>query len=212
LRCIQATGFEGISGRLSLFFDSRGSHPYDPPAMVSERLPVHIDPVRCADQSRKFSGSISLAKMDRLQGLIVSDSGNAQVTIEGGTDLEGQRYIGGRISTEVVMACQRCLESVDYPIETQFCLAPINDEAELEQLSSQYEPLLFDGQPLYLQDLLEDEIILALPPVALHPKGECEQWEGAQQYEGDVGEEIATPQAEEKKSENPFELLRKLKQ
>ncbi len=183
-------------------------HPYDPPAMVSERLPVHIDPIRCAEQGRVFKGDVKLSVMKRALELLVSDQGEVAVSLEGGVDLEGRPYLEGKLTTEVVMECQRCLEPVSYPIDTSFSLAPVEAEGEIELLPSHYEPLMMEGHSLFLQELLEDELILALPAVALHPTGTCSpQWTGDNQED----EVEAPPLVDEEQRENPFAVLRDLK-
>ena len=73
-----------------------------------------------------------------------------------------------------------------------------------EELSPEYEPLFVEDEPLHLADIVEDELILALPAVAMHPESECT---GAQHPSRD-GEEESQP-AEAKP--NPFAVLAKLK-
>ena len=176
--------------------------------MVSERLPVHIDPIRIAEHKRAFAGTIPLAEMVRATALLLSDEGDIDVEIEGGIDLEGRPYIKGRLVTGVVMECQRCLEPVQCSIDANFSLAPVESEAEMDLLPSHYEPLLWGGSPLYLQEVLEDELILALPAIANHPDGSCgQQWLGRQEDEDGPAE----PQPPSETKESPFALLRTLK-
>ena len=142
--------------------------------MYSERLPVHVDPLRMVEARRVLHGSIALAEMARLLGSVVRADGEVAVSLEFGTDVEGIRYLQGRLRAVVGLECQRCLETMDFPIDSQFALALVRSMAEAENLPSHYEPLLLDGEPLFLRDVIEDELLLALPIVAKHPTGECE--------------------------------------
>lgn len=141
--------------------------------MFSERLPVHIDPIRMADTRRLLQGSIALSEMARLAESLQDTDGEVRVSLEFGTDSEGIRFMRGHIQAEVSLECQRCLETMRYPIDSEFSLGIVPDAGEAEALPSHYEPLLVGNEPLFLRDIIEDELLLALPIVAMHPPEDC---------------------------------------
>lgn len=141
--------------------------------MFNERLPVHIDPIRMAETRRLLQGHIALAEMARLGEALQDTDGVVTVSMEFGTDSEGIRFMRGRIQAEVSLECQRCLETMRYPIYSEFALAMVRSVAEAEALPSHYEPLLVEGEPLFLRDIIEDELLLALPIVPMHVPEEC---------------------------------------
>jgi uncharacterized protein len=141
--------------------------------MFSERLPVHIDPIRMADTRRLLEGRIALAEMARLGESLQDSAGEVAVSLEFGTDKEGIRFMRGRIRAEVSLECQRCLETMRFPIDSEFALALVRSTVEAEALPSHYEPLLVEGEPLFLRDIIEDELLLALPIVPMHAPDEC---------------------------------------
>ena len=49
----------------------------------------------------------------------------------------------------------------------------VNSEAELEALDEEDDGLICSEDQLLLADLLEDDLILSLPMVSRHAKGEC---------------------------------------
>ncbi len=174
--------------------------------MCEGRLPVHVDPIRMAETGRILEGTMALSRMDRLaEALIFKPEGDASVRLEFGVDEQGIRNLLLRIKTELVLECQRCLEPMSFPIDTQMQLAMVTSQGEAEMLPSDYEPLLVGDEPLYLQDLVEDELLLSLPIVPRHPTDECPAG-GAAQRSGDE-----MPQQDEKPKDNPFAKLADLK-
>lgn len=175
--------------------------------MFDERLPVHIDPLRMAETGRLLEGGYSIAELDRLHDLLLERSGEVVVSLEFGIDAEGVRYMKGQLQTEVVLECQRCLQPMQAPIDASFALGLVRNIDAAEQLPSHYEPLLVESDALFLRDIIEDELLLALPLVAKHDESQCvdvnqRAAEVAQHNDYDSGES---------KKDNPFAALAALK-
>ena len=81
------------------------------------------------------------------------------------------------MQTEIELICQRCLGPLRLPLRVAVSLALIRAESEPEfaRLPSQREPLLAAGADLAVADLVEDELLLALPQIPRHRDArECE--------------------------------------
>ena len=174
--------------------------------MFDERLPVHIDSFRMAEASRLFDGEYSISELDRMHDLLLDRSGKVAVSLEFGIDSEGIRYMKGRLQTEVTLECQRCLQAMKAPIDASFALGLVRTIDKAEQLPSHYEPLLVESDELFLRDVIEDELLLALPIVAFHEE-ECidvnqQAADAAQHNDDDSGESSKA---------NPFAALAALK-
>ena len=174
--------------------------------MFNERLPVHIDPLRMADTRRLLQGQIALAEMARLGESLQDSDGEVTISLEFGTDNEGIRFMRGRIQAEVSLECQRCLETMRFPIDSEFALALVRSTVEAESLPSHYEPLLVEGEPLFLRDIIEDELLLALPIVAMHPPEECRIETSSKPEAGETHNDTG-----EAGKANPFSVLADLK-
>ena len=173
--------------------------------MFDERLPVHIDPLRMAEAGRLFEGGYALEEMDRLHDSLLDGSGKVTVSLEFGIDAEGIRYMKGRLQTELTLECQRCLRAMQHQIDAEFALGLVRSNEAAELLPSHYEPLLVESDALFLRDIIEDELLLALPLVAMHD--ECidvnaQAAETAQRNDNERGES---------KKANPFAALAALK-
>lgn len=140
---------------------------------MSTPLPNKIDPRKLAAANARLRGAIPLPSMTRLASLLRSSEGQVAVTLEAGTK-ENQNYIVGHLETDIKMTCQRCMESVALPLALDFGLALVNSEAQMVNLSDDYEPLLVSEGTVLLSDLVEDELILALPLIPVHADiGQC---------------------------------------
>ena len=99
------------------------------------------------------------------------------------------------------LTCQRTLEVFGLPVHVDAKLGLITREADEAALPSDYEPLLTTDGQINPAEVIEDELILALPVVPLKPGAEdaSSAWAGTDKMPDDDGEE------------NPFAALKKMK-
>lgn len=198
-------------------------------------LPDHIDVLRLAKQGSKLVGKQSLEKMSRLrQGILLQDDivitsqkhvleegqkehrdiGVADVELEFGEDNERIPFIKGRAQANVYITCQRCLEPMLLELDASFLLGAVEDEAKASQLPEQYEPLMISGRSSSLTEIIEDELILSVPLVALHKVDQCSASELLLAMASDAARENEKEQGNGKergKVNNPFSVLSSLK-
>lgn len=80
-----------------------------------------------------------------------------------------QVWLDLRASAEVAMTCQRCLEPVVEPISVDRQFQFVRTEAEAERLDAEVDhEILAVTRELDVIELLEDELLLALPLVPRH--------------------------------------------
>jgi uncharacterized protein len=141
--------------------------------MSRVRLPRRVDPLRLAQRGERLEGTLPLADLARLREATSLAQGEVVVELNFGIDDQGVRYLKGTASTQVTLECQRCLQPMDYPLEVGLSLGLVDSLAAGEGLPEPYEPLLSDRRLIELSIVIEDELLLALPMIALHPQGEC---------------------------------------
>ncbi|HEY9192942.1 MAG TPA: YceD family protein [Methyloversatilis sp.] len=135
-------------------------------------LPQRMDAQQFARARETLAGSTTLAALERLA---VECSGDARRfslvwKLDGSVDDEGACWLTLEVVTSVPRQCQRCLEDVNIDVRSVsrfrlvFAGEAWNDE-DLEDDS--FEALEVDG-PLDVSALVEDEVLLCLPPIALH--------------------------------------------
>lgn len=173
-----------------------------------ERLPVQVDPFRFAEAGRLLSGEIPLGKFKRLRPLLVTDQGVVQVDLAFGVDHMGVPNLTGRIHVDLQLVCQRCLQPMNWQVDSEIALAFIHHEAEEATIPGTYEPYPVESVPVYLNDMIEDEIILALPQIARHPLAECP---ARNEVQDKRSARMNASERTDDQTHNPFEVLAKLK-
>lgn len=138
-------------------------------------LPDQIDPWRLAVEGGQLNGVIALAALPRLVAELVHPHGEVNLTLSAGIDLQGVRFIAGCVRTEVALVCQRCLGPLQWPLDIAVRLGLVHNEAGADRLPDEYEPLLVLEGLIRIADLVEDELLLALPLIPRHDAmQECE--------------------------------------
>ncbi len=103
----------------------------------------------------------------------------------------------------MALICQRCLEPAVLGLDTECDVGFVASDEAAKNLPRNYEPVILDDEALDLHELIEDELLLALPAVPMHPMGTCQHPPGYQPDEAEPEEEAEKP--------NPFSVLAKLK-
>jgi len=169
-----------------------------------DRLPVQIHPLRLVASRDILQGELPISKMHRLTELVQDSEGNAAITLQFQRDENEQPIIRTDVKAALNMTCMRCGQPMTYHIDNASILGLVEAESEAENLPDDYEPLLVGNDPLNLSDIVEDELLLALPIVAMHEDNDC-----LQQWLPEEDEEDSP--AEATKTDNPFAKLADLK-
>ncbi len=184
-------------------FDMTGLNPYYCALMLESTLPEQVKPVKFAKRGTAFNGRWALDRFKRLTLDTVSGSGEVIVQAEFCFE-DGFPVFRGAASAKVQLECQRCLEPVVVPLEVTFHLAFVNSEERAAEVPEPMESVLLDDEEISIIEVVEDELILALPMFAFHK--ECDSFDYRTQDE--KAEDAAQDQAA---SDNPFSVLEQLK-
>jgi len=141
--------------------------------ILSERLPLEINPFALADRRVELSGEMAIAVFTRLANLLASKEGMVQVQLRFGRDKYGPPYLKGQLSTVLRLVCQRCGEPVSCDINVKPCLSPVVSDSQAASLPKEYEPLVTHGEPVLLADVIEEELLLNIPMFPKHRSGKC---------------------------------------
>ena len=175
--------------------------------MKTGALPKQLDLRGLAARGVQISGTVSPDDLPRLaeSGIGIVDLGSAAFDFR--RDEEARYVVAVSVEAKVVMQCQRCLSDMEVPISTASLMACVWTDKEAAALPATYEPLLVDDTA-DLSDIVEEEILLAIPVSPIHEtecKSELQQAALAVEVEGlekveDAGER-----------ESPFAVLERLK-
>jgi len=141
--------------------------------MLTEPLPRRLDICKAADHQSRVEGQVELSELRRFRGLLASDSGSVQGFMRFGRDEERRFLVAVEVEARVTVTCQRCLERMPLRVTAASELAAVWNDEQAAQLPRRLDPLLLEGQECDLWSLVEDELILAIPPFSYHPGGDC---------------------------------------
>jgi uncharacterized protein len=135
---------------------------------MSGALPPSLDLARAARQTYGLEGRLPVKSLPRLVAALASDAGEVELKLEAGLDPARRVVITGRMDAELELQCQRCLEPVKLKVHAEPHLAWVKTDEQLAALPDAYEPLLSADGQVALQELVSDELLLALPLVPRH--------------------------------------------
>ena len=169
-----------------------------------QRVPEVLDAWRLVAARRGVEGRLPLSALTRLGGSLLDTDGDVRFALDFDRDAMQVPYVELRIDAELPLVCQRSLERFLFPVQIVQRLGLIRDEADEAALPPGYEPLLVpDDGLLRTADLVEDELILAVPVVPVNPASEAVE-----------GEWPATQPGQDEQAQdrpNPFAALSALK-
>lgn len=186
-------------------FDSKGALLYDARLMQKVKIPVTIDPVKAAQKRSDYEGFVPLVNLTRLTQSLLNQQGEVTVRVECGTDQQGLTVIQGGASCEVSVTCERCGQAMMLSLDCNFAYTPVKpgDDSALELIPERYDVIEKDEHgEINLRQLVEDELILALPLFPMHDEAVCTVSAASMSF-GDIGPEPEKP--------NPFAVLAELK-
>lgn len=136
--------------------------------MFSGQLPPYLDLRKFSDQERVIEGDARVGDFPGLREYHDSLGQPVRVELAFVRDEDGRRRLRGCIETCLTLTCQRCLEPVEQKVNARVDLVLVWGEGQAKALPPDLEPLLVQDDRMPLSDLVEEELFLAMPLVALH--------------------------------------------
>ena len=182
-----------------------------------------VDPWQLAGRGEVVDGVLVAGRLGRLCG-VATPLGALDISLRvDGADGQKARVgaavvvslsVRGRVRT----VCQRCLEPLDLPVEVNGQVMVVRSEAEVRALHGDTEALVVEvGEMLELDELVQDEVMLALPFAPKHGPGECaphdQRMDGAGAHDDEAGlvpahggHDLVAPDGK-RSNNNPFAVL-----
>ena len=155
-----------------------------------------IDGFEFATAGATQQGTLPLGSFPRLQDVLVSDKGEAAYTLSGVRDERGRPSLRLEVHATLQLRCQRCLGPLSHEVDTDEILVLAASQAEIDAdpMTAEAPSRVIAAKEMAVRDLVEDELILALPYAPRHD--DCE----------------TGPAAHDKAASSPFAGLRGLMQ
>jgi len=138
-----------------------------------------VDTTRLARAGEALSGRLAIARLSRLASLLATPEGcldwNARAWREARPEGGHDEFLELQFSATLHPACVRCLEPVAVEVGDRRRYRLVANEAQAERLDPGDDEfdVIAGGARFDLAALIEDEAILALPPMPRHDRCEA---------------------------------------
>lgn len=131
---------------------------------------ILIDSLEFARDGRRLAGSFPVSSLSRLSDLLADDGGSLSWVVSGECNADHKHFLVIEVVGELQLKCQRCLGALTHGLNITSRLQLVRQGAawpdeDLED--DRVDPIeALENQPLL--DLVEDEVLLALPIAPRH--------------------------------------------
>jgi uncharacterized protein len=125
-----------------------------------------------ADRGVTLSGELDIGKLTRLKGLLHSDSGSVRATLR--FRQRGDGWLASELDYRAVvkLVCQRCLEPFQHALEDRVNVVVAASDSLPAAVPTGFEPFELEDGRLQPVQLVEDELLVAVPLVPKHARVE----------------------------------------
>jgi uncharacterized protein len=149
--------------------------------------------------------TIPLAELPRVSHELSAADGEARGKVRFSRQL-GQAVADLEVSATPEVVCQRCMQTMRWPLQVKSRIALVSDYNAADRVPEGLEVFLVEADSVSVRDLVDEEILLALPHVARHAEGsECA--DGRIALPGEVAD---AQEAAEHQVQKPFAQLGEL--
>lgn len=156
---------------------------------------------KLASNRSELQGSVAIQALTGIHDRLASTDGELEYQLAFHPTMDDQDplvVVDLDMRTKVQMECQRTLEPYWQRIRAKSQVVLVTDVAQAEELAEDYEPFACVDTELDIRALLTEELLLALPLVAINPEAEEMQPVDEEQHDGE-------------QDDNPFAELAALK-
>jgi len=136
---------------------------------MSDELLIH--PERLSERPQVYEGTVGLDALPGLEDSVANDDMELRYTVTARLDGHQRKVVSCIIEGFVFLTCQTTLEAFRHKISVRDQLVLVDSEALLppiEEESDAEDYMVADG-PIDVLDLVEEEVLLALPMVPRKP-------------------------------------------
>lgn len=136
-------------------------------------LPQLIDPIECLQQQQVFEGTLDSNNLPRLSEVLSEANTAIPYELTFSRDEQGRCIVHCKITTCLIVVCQRCAGAMELPVTIDSSLCVIANDRQAEKLPNRYEPLVTEEGMVDPTDVIEEELLLAIPMIPRHNEADC---------------------------------------
>jgi len=135
---------------------------------MPEHLPDAVDPVAFAEKRGHLVGRLAVGGLDRIAPMVKNLDAYVDLDLQFGK--QGRLpFIEGRVAAQLVLECQCCLGPMECNIDSKVRLGIVESVDAALLLPEDTEALIVEPDvEVLLSDIVQDELLLALPVIPQH--------------------------------------------
>jgi uncharacterized protein len=117
--------------------------------------------------------SIPLSELPRVADELTSTDGEASGHVRFSRQL-GHAVADLEVNAQPEVVCQRCMQPMRWPVKVESRIALVSDYSAADRVPAGMEVFLVEADSVSVRDLVDEEVMLALPHVPRHDEeSEC---------------------------------------
>jgi uncharacterized protein len=149
--------------------------------------------------------SIPLSELPRVSHEISAKDGEARGHVKFSRQL-GQAVADLQVEAQPEVVCQRCMQPMRWPVKLQSRVALVSDYDAADRVPEGMEVFLVEAESVSVRDLVDEEVMLALPNVPRH--GEDSECAGRKLHL--PGQDVEPDETDDAQVQKPFAQLGEL--
>ena len=131
-----------------------------------------IDGLEFARTGSKLQGAWPVAEFSRLRDVLRTDEGTLQYELLGVPQERAYPALRLKVGGTLQLVCQRCLGALEFAlhIDVSLGLAATQAEVDAEPLEAEGPERIVAGPEMPVRDMVEDEVLLAIPLAPRHER------------------------------------------
>jgi uncharacterized protein len=129
-----------------------------------------IDGFEFASAGASLTGALPIRDFRRLRDMLAEHEGDVAYEVEGMHDERGRPALRLKVRGRLELHCQRCLEALTFEVEADEVLVLAGTQAEIDAEPADVDAAdrVVAAKEMPVRELVEDELILALPYAPRH--------------------------------------------
>jgi uncharacterized protein len=156
-------------------------HTYDTRPMPDDGLKL-CNVAVLAEEARTVTLVVPVDRLERIAEQLTRRDGMVTGSVALAME-EGRIVADVELVATLEVRCQRCLEPMLLPVESRSRVALVGSEADAAAVPPELETALAPEGRMRLADLVEEELLLAMPAAPRHPEGQCPSGQGKEPAE-----------------------------
>lgn len=130
-----------------------------------------LDAEQLADRRSDIDFSIPLPALPRIAPLLARAEGGARGKASFARE-QSLAVVDLTVEAQLSLTCQRCMQPMPWPVASRARIALVGDADAADAVAPEFETVIAPGGRITVGELVEEELLLALPVVALHARPE----------------------------------------